>query len=115
MLTGLSAAVTILALKEEPRMPDITEKLKASIASGVHDETLLNDALQEIIEVRRQRDALEEILIILARTELPWDDEGRPGGDLAHFRERYLNAMHEASELLGLGLRSTITRTEPRT
>lgn len=115
MLTALPAAVTILPLKEEPFMPDITEKLKSSIASGVSDQGLLNDALREITELRKNRDALEEILIILARTELPWDDEGLPTEALPHFKERYLNAMHEASELLGLNLRSTITRTEPRT
>ena len=102
-------------LKEERFMPDITERLRSSIAGGVADDRVLSDALQEIIELRKKRDTLEEILIILARTELPWDEEGRETDALPHFKERYLNAMHEASGLLGLDLRSTITRTEPRT
>ena len=76
---------------------------------------MLDGALQEILELRKKRDALEEILIILARTELPWDDDDRLNGAFPLFKTRYLNAMHEASQLLGLELRSTITRTEPRT
>jgi hypothetical protein len=71
--------------------------------------------VQEIIELRKRRDALEEILIILVRTGLPWDETGKTSDAFPAFRERYANAMHEASELLGLELRSTITRTEPRT
>ena len=66
-------------------------------------------------ELRKQRDSLEEILIVLSRTELPWDEAGNPTDALPHFRERYLNAVREAAGLLGLELRSTITRTEPRT
>ena len=96
-------------------MPDIKEKLQSRIDSGSADSALLVDALQEICELRKRRDALEEILIILARTELPWDADGRPTEALPIFKERYAKAMHEASELLGLELRSTITRTEPRT
>lgn len=96
-------------------MSDITERLKSSIATGAIDPSLLTDALQEIAELRKHRDALEEILIVLARTELPWDEDGRPTEALPHFRDRYHNAMREASEILGLNLRSTITRTEPRT
>ena len=96
-------------------MADITERLKSSIAGGVTDDRLLTDALQEINELRKRRDALEEIMIILARTELPWDEEGRQTDALPHFKQRYLKAMHESSDLLGLDLRSTITRTEPRT
>jgi len=96
-------------------MPDITERLQSSIASGAMDGELLSDALQEIVELRKNRDALEEIMIILARTEPPWDDDGNLTDAFPHFKERFLNAMHEASGLLGLGLRSTITRTEPKT
>lgn len=96
-------------------MSDITEKLKSSIASGVAEAPLLSEALQEIVELREKSNALEEILIILARTELPWDEDGNPTEGLPHFKERYLNAVHEAGELLGINLRSTITRTEPRT
>jgi hypothetical protein len=79
------------------------------------DRGLLEDALQQITELKVRRDALEEILIILVRTGFPWDAEGTPGESFPAFRERYQRVMHEASELLGLELRSTITRTEPRT
>ena len=96
-------------------MTDITERLASSIAGSASDTDLLRDALEEIRELREQRDALEKILIILARTHLPWDEDGKQTDAMPHFKERYLNAMHEASELLGLGLRSTITRTEPKT
>ena len=96
-------------------MPDITERLQSSMETGVANNELLEDALLEIQELRKRRDSLEELLIILARTQLPWDDDGKLTDAFPHFQERYLKAMHEASELLGLELRSTITRTEPRT
>lgn len=96
-------------------MTDIRERLKAAMADGSPESVLLGDALQEIIELRHRRDELEEILIVLARTELPWDEEGNRTEALPHFKERYANAMREATRLLGLDLRSTITRTEPRT
>ena len=96
-------------------MPDIIERLQSGMESGVADQELLRDAVREIIGLREKRDALEELLIILARTQLPWDEDGKLTDAFPHFRERYLKAMHEASELLGLELRSTITRTEPRT
>ena len=96
-------------------MSDILQKLQSAIENQSAETELLQDALQEIRELKHQRDALEEILILLARTKLPWDDEEDPAEALPHFKERYLNAMHEASRLLGLDVRSTITRTEPKT
>ncbi|WP_136513256.1 hypothetical protein [Geomonas edaphica] len=96
-------------------MTDILQKLQSAIESQSAEKALLQEALLEIRELREQRDALEEILIVLARTKLPWDDEEDPAETLPHFKERYLNAMHEASRLLGLDVRSTITRTEPKT
>jgi hypothetical protein len=96
-------------------MPDITERLQSCMESDTANSKLLGEALQEICELRKRRDALEEILIILARTEVPWDAVGKPTDAFPVFKERYLKAMHEASELLGLELRSSITRTEPRT
>lgn len=96
-------------------MTDIIERLKSSIEQDKTDSALLDDALQEIVELRKRRDALEEILIVLARTELPWDEDGKETDALPHFKERYHNAMHEASEMLGLEMRSRITRTEPKT
>jgi hypothetical protein len=96
-------------------MTDIIERLKSSIEQDKTDSALLGDALQEIVELRKRRDALEEILIVLARTELPWDEDGKETDALPHFKERYLNAVHEASGMLGLEMRSMITRTEPKT
>lgn len=96
-------------------MTDMLQKLQAATPDDPATAELLREALQEIRELRKQRDALEEIMIVLSRTELPWDEEGDPTEALPHFKERYLNAVHEAAGLLGLELRSTITRTEPRT
>lgn len=96
-------------------MTDMIQKLQAAIERRSSETELLLEALRDIRELREQRDALEEILIVLARTKLPWDEEGDPAETLPHFKERYLNAMHEASRLLGLDVRSTITRTEPKT
>jgi len=95
-------------------MLDIVNRLHESAKGEVVDPNLLEDAIREITELRQRRDALEEILIILARTGLPWDEAGVPSDAFPAFRERYQRAMHEAAELLGLQ-RSTITRTEPRT
>ena len=96
-------------------MTDITQKLKSSIEAGAAERDLLAAALSEIAELRKKSDALEEILIVLVRTQLPFDVEENREEAIAHFSERYRNLMREASDLLGLNLRSTITRTEPRT
>jgi len=95
-------------------MSELTDRLKREIEAGTADRKLLEDALQEITELREKRDAMEEILIVMARTSLPWDEDGTPTEAFAAFRERYQRSMHEAADLLGLE-RSTITRTEPRT
>ena len=92
-------------------MSDVVERLKSRLEGDTPDRNLLEDVLREIAELRGKRDSLEEILIILARTGLPWDAAGTPTDALPAFQERYLKAMHEASELLGLELRSMITRT----
>lgn len=97
-------------------MTDILQRLQAAINENSSQRELLQETLEEIRELRRQRGALEEIMIVLARTKLPWDDEEDASPEaLQHFKERYHNAMHEATSLLGLDVRSTITRTEPRT
>jgi len=96
-------------------MPDIIARLKQGMESEGAERALLEDALQEIAELRGRRDALEELLIILVRTGFPWDEDGHPADTFPAFRARFQRVMHEASELLGLDLRSTITRTEPRT
>jgi hypothetical protein len=96
-------------------MSDIAARLKQGMGNEAADRVLLEDALREITELRVRRDALEEMMIILVRTGFPWDEEGTPGEAFAAFRERYQRVIHEASEMLGLELRSTINRTEPRT
>ena len=96
-------------------MTDITQKLQSAISAGPAQSEVLQEALREIRDLRKQRDALEEILIVLSRTQLPWDEDGNPTEGLPHFKERYQRAIHEAAVQLGLDLRSTITRTEPKT
>jgi hypothetical protein len=96
-------------------MPDLIKMLQAQMENDPSNGKLLGDALQEIEALRKERDQLAEILIILARTEFPWDADGKVTGAFSLFKERYLKAMHEACEVLGLDLRSTITRSEPRT
>ncbi|HJV67186.1 MAG TPA: hypothetical protein VJ550_15745 [Geomonas sp.] len=96
-------------------MSDIVDKLTALKESDSASYEIVGDAIEEIKELRKVRDTLEEILIILARTPLPWDEDDQLTEGFPLFKERYINAMHEASHLLGLDLRSMITRTEPRT
>lgn len=96
-------------------MPDITARLQTAIEAGRADRALLEELVREIGELKGRSDALEELLIILVRTSLPWDEDGSLGENFPAFRERYQRVRHEAAELLGLELRSTITRTEPKT
>ena len=96
-------------------MSDLTARLEAALADAPKDSSLLSDALQEIASLREKSDAMEELLIVLVRTTPPWDEDGHPGETFDAFRERYTRTMHEAAKLLGLDVRSTITRTEPRT
>jgi len=96
-------------------MSEITERLRLGMEKGTVDQTLLEDALAEIGELRKRRDRLEILLIMLVRTGWPWQEDGTPNEILHNCKDGYAGAMHEAKELLGLELRSTITRTEPRT
>lgn len=96
-------------------MSDIVDRLQAEIEKGGADAALLLDAVREIGELKERSDALEKLFILLVRTSVPWDDDGNPGEAFPAFRERYQRVVHEAADLLGLELRSTITRTEPRT
>jgi hypothetical protein len=52
---------------------------------------------------------------MIVRTGWPWDDEGEPNAIHHAANDGFAAAMAEARELLGLGRRSLITRTEPRT
>lgn len=96
-------------------MSDIVARLKSGMECSTADKILLEEAGREIMELRERRDALEELLIILVRTGFPWNEDGEPTDAFPAFQERYHRIMHEASELLGLELRSMITRTEPKT
>lgn len=96
-------------------MSEITDRLKLELEKGTADQPLLADALAEIGELRKRRDKLEILLIMLVRTGWPWQEDGTPNEILRNCKDGYAEAMHEAKELLGLELRSTITRTEPRT
>ena len=79
------------------------------------DRALLNSAVEEITRLRKRRDELETVLLMLVRTGWPWQDDGTPNGILPHCKDGYAAAMQEAKELLGLDHLSMITRTEPRT
>jgi hypothetical protein len=97
-------------------MSNIVERLTAGLEqSAPVDKELLADAVRELTELREQRDQMEEILILLVRTGLPWGEDGMPNERFESFKLRYANAIHEAAQLLGLEVRSTITRTEPKT
>lgn len=96
-------------------MTDILQKLKGCLATGTCEPGLLDEAAREIRELKERSDALEEILIMLVRTSIPWDADGTPSENFPAFRERYQRLIHEAADLLGLDVRSSITRTEPKT
>jgi hypothetical protein len=96
-------------------MSHAAERLKDSLESGVVDPALLSEVVKEYGELAARADALEELLIMIVRTGWPWDDEGEPNAIFHTSRDGFATAMAAARELLGLGGRSTITRTEPRT
>jgi len=91
------------------------EKLKNSLENGKIDMPLLDEAVKEFREVRCRVDVLEELLIMIVRTGWPWDEDGEPNAIFHACRDGFATAMAEARDLLGLGFRSVITRTEPRT
>jgi hypothetical protein len=96
-------------------MSDVLERLKACGDSGPVDRMLLAEAAEEMTELRKRRDELEMLLLMLVRTGWPWQEDGTPNGILQHCREGYASAMKDAKELLGLDHLSMITRTEPKT
>ena len=96
-------------------MTDIVNRLTRCIESGTADPELLPEALREITELRERRDKLEIILMMLVRTGWPWKEDGEPGEIMRNCKDGYSQAMLEARELLNLGFRSMINRTEPRT
>jgi len=96
-------------------MSDTLERLKAALEAGTIDLSLLSEMEIEQRELKSRLNELEELLIMIVRTGWPWDDEGAPNAIHHASRDGFTTAMAEARELLGLGHRSTITRTEPRT
>ncbi len=96
-------------------MTNALESLKASLASGTIDRTLLAAVEKEQSELRSRIDEIEELLIMIVRTGWPWDEEGEPNAMFHAGKDGFATAMAEARELLGLGYRSRLTRTEPRT
>lgn len=96
-------------------MPHPLERLKAALEDGTMDRPLLADVEQEFRELKARVDELEECLIMIVRTGWPWDEEGEPNAIYHASRDGFATAMTEARELLGLGGRSRLTRTEPKT
>jgi hypothetical protein len=96
-------------------MPSALERLKRSLESGTIDLSLLSGVEKEYGELRSRGNELEEHLIMIVRTGWPWDEEGQPNAIFHASRDGFATAMVEARDLLGLGHRSTLTRTEPRT
>ena len=96
-------------------MPNMIDRLKTAIETGAIDPALLPEVLAEMLELRKRGNDLETVLIMLVRTGWPWQENGEPNEILLNCKDGYASAIVEAKELLGLGHRSTITRTEPPT
>jgi hypothetical protein len=96
-------------------MSNALERLRAGLESGTIDLSLLAAVEKEYGELGSWVNQLEELLIMIVRTGWPWDDEGEPNAIHRASLDGFATAMAEARELLGLGRRSAITRTEPRT
>ena len=96
-------------------MSNALERLKTSLESGIIDLSLLSDLEKEYGELKSRVNELEEHLIMIVRTGWPWDEEGEPNAIFQASKDGFATAMAEARELLGLGHRSNITRTEPKT
>ncbi len=96
-------------------MSNALARLKTSLENGIIDLSLLSDLEKEYGELGHRANELEELLIMIVRTGWPWDKEGEPNAIFQTSQDGFATAMAEARELLGLGHRSTITRTEPRT
>ena len=96
-------------------MTNLLERLKACLENGSSDRSLLPEAVEEIGELSKRVNELEELLIVIVRTGWPWDEDNEPNEIFCASKDGYTTAMLEARELLGLGFRSKITRTEPKT
>ena len=96
-------------------MSDALERLKTGLEKGTIDLSLLSEVEKEYRELSSRANELEELLIMIVRTGWPWDEEGEPNAIFHTGKDGFATAMVAARELLGLGRRSMITRTEPRT
>jgi len=96
-------------------MPNALARLKNRLHEQGGDLSLLAELEGEYAELVHKTDQLETLLITIVRTGWPWDEEGEPNEILHAARDGYATAMVEAKGLLGLGLNTRITRTEPRT
>jgi hypothetical protein len=96
-------------------MANVLDRLKECLANGSCDQSLLAEAVTEFSELGKRANELEELLIMVVRTGWPWDEDGEPNALFHASKDGYTSAMVEARELLGLGRRSMITRTEPKT
>jgi len=96
-------------------MPNAVARLKIRLQEQGIDPTLLAELENEYAELVKKSDELETMLITIVRTGWPWDEEGAPNLIHDSVKDGFTTAMVEAKELLGLGLNTMITRTEPRT
>lgn len=96
-------------------MPNPLAQLKNRLQELGLDPALLAELESDYAELKHKADRLELLLITIVRTGWPWDEEGTPNAVLGTVRDGYGQAMLEAKELLGLGLKTMINRTEPRT
>jgi hypothetical protein len=96
-------------------MVNALARLKAALENGTIDLSLLAEVEKEYGDLGRRVNELEELLIMIVRTGWPWDAAGEPNAIFHASRDGFVTAISEARELLGLGQRSAITRTEPRT
>lgn len=96
-------------------MPNAMARLKIKLQKQGIDPSLVTELEDEYTELVKKADKLELLLITLVRTGWPWDEEGEPNVIHAAVKGGFTTAMVEAKELLGLGLNTMITRTEPKT
>ena len=96
-------------------MSNLLERLKACMENGTCEQSLLPEAMEEIGELGRRVDELEELLIMIVRTGWPWDEDNEPNEIFRTSKDGYTTAIVAARDLLGLGFRSMLTRTEPKT
>jgi hypothetical protein len=96
-------------------MPTPLARLKSRLAEQGIDPALLAELEADYAELAHKADRLELLLITIVRAGWPWDGEGAPNAIHREVRDGYCQAMVEAKELLGLGLKTMINRTEPKT